>query len=257
MIRNRNRWPALACAVILACLASTTAESETSSEAPARPRADDVLRKMSQALAAAKTFSFHAEINFDDVTPVGFKLQYAGAIDVVGRRPNRLYVDYRDDLVAKRLWYDGKSITLLDRDHNVFASASVGSDIDSALDEFAASYGVSLPLADVLASNAYEALIDRVKRKRWIGVNDVDGVPCDHLAFIEDEIDWQIWVERGAQPLPRKLVVTYKQLPHSPQYMANLMDWDLSATTSDAAFSAKTPEDAVRAEFMQIEEVRR
>ncbi len=254
MPRSRKRWPALIFALALVAVAPTAALGE---EPQDRPRADEILRRMSATLAAAKSFSFHAEINFDQVLPSGFKLQYAGAVDVLARRPNGLHVDYRDDLSGKRLWYDGETLTLLDRNHNVVASAPAAADIDTALDEFAATYGVSLPLADLVVGDAHQAMIEHVKRKGWIGVHDVDGVLCDHLAFSGDRLDWQVWVERGEQPLPRKVVVTYKTLPESPQYMANLMDWDLSAKASDASFVAKIPTDAVKADFLEIEEVRR
>ena len=88
------------------CAASTTALGENG--AGAKPRASDVLRKMTETLQAAKAFSFHAEINFDDVLPSGFKIQYAGAADVLMSKPRGLHVDYRDDVSAKQLWYDGK-----------------------------------------------------------------------------------------------------------------------------------------------------
>ena len=50
------------------------------------------------------------------------------------------------------------------------------------------------------------------------------GTPCQYLAFSTDKIDWQLWVQDGAEGLPRKLVITYKPrrkrsrntLPSSP-----------------------------------------
>jgi hypothetical protein len=41
-----------------------------------------------------------------------------------------------------------------------------------------------------------------------IGRGVVDGVECEHLAFRNRETDWQIWIEVGAKPIPRKYVIT-------------------------------------------------
>ena len=53
----------------------------------------------------------------------------------------------------------------------------------------------------------------------------VDGVECDHLAFRNLETDWQIWIERGERPLPRKYVITSKTVATAPQYTLRLRDW--------------------------------
>jgi len=33
----------------------------------------------------------------------------------------------------------------------------------------------------------------------------VEGVRCDNLAFRAPNVDWQIWIQEGPEPLPRKL----------------------------------------------------
>lgn len=57
-----------------------------------------------------------------------------------------------------------------------------------------------------------------------VGVTQVEGVRCHHFAFVEQDIDWQIWIEDGTQWVPRKLVITYKTLPGAPQSTAVLSD---------------------------------
>jgi hypothetical protein len=221
------------------------------------PSTREILRDMTNTLQAAQQISVHAELNFDEVLGDGQKLQFAGASDVKLRRPNGLHVDFRDDLSAKRLWYDGKTLTLYDPGHGVVATAPAPPDVEDAVDQFERDYGVFLPLSEILLGNPYEKAVARALRGRYIGIHDVDGTPCHHLAFVGQDLDWQVWVEAGNRPVPRKVVVTYKKVPSSPQFMANLMDWDLDAELSDADFRAKVPAEATATEFLAIEEVRR
>jgi hypothetical protein len=72
---------------------------------------------------------------------------------------------------------------------------------------------------------------------------------CDHLAFRQAGVDWQIWIEQGDKPVPRKVVITYKELPARPQYTSYLSDWNLSADVKDEQFVARIPEGAKKVEF--------
>ena len=82
--------------------------------AGAAPSSREILRQMSGALKAAQRISFHAEVSFDDAPAPGFLIQLAGATEVALRRPDGFRIDYRDDVSAQRVWYDGKTLTLLD-----------------------------------------------------------------------------------------------------------------------------------------------
>ena len=48
------------------------------------------------------------------------------------------------------------------------------------------------------------------------GLHLVRGIQCHHLVFIQDDIDWQIWIENSQTPLPRKMVITSKWLAGGP-----------------------------------------
>ena len=92
-----------------------------------------------------------------------------------------------------------------------------------------------------------------------VGESIVDGAPCHHLAFAQENIDFQIWIEDGPRPLPRKLLITYKTEPGSPQWAARLSAWDFNPKVSEHFFHFDTPEGAGRIDFMpsrDIKEVR-
>lgn len=215
-------------------------------------RSDRLLQEMGRYLGTAEQLTFHAEITFEHVLPSGQKLQFAAAQDVALLRPDRLFVDYRDDLGAKRLWFDGTSITLLDAETNTYATEPVPGTLDQALDETVEKLGFSPPLADLLYADPYGVLRDKAQFGFYVGLGDVDGTPAHHLAFVEKDVDWQIWIEDGVQWVPRKLVITYKALPSQPQFTAVLSDWDFAPRLAEPLFSPELPPDARQIAFAKL-----
>ena len=232
----------------IALLAGTHAVSAVEA-----PSIEALLRQMSDELRNAGTFSFHAEINFDDVLVSGQKLQYAGAADVTVRRPDGVYIDYRDDISAKRFWYDGKTATLLDLGHETYSKASLPGDIDSAVDQLREQYDLALPLADLISSDLFAKIDERALAWGYIGINDVEGTPTHHIIITGKNADLQLWIRKDGKPLPLKLVITYKNAPMAPQYEAVLMDWKLGTRVSADSFEPSLPKGARQVEFLVVE----
>jgi hypothetical protein len=59
--------------------------------------------------------------------------------------------------------------------------------------------------------------------------------------FIQDDIDWQIWIEDSQTPLPRKLVITSKWLAGAPQFTALMSYWKTSARLPQDLFIFTPP----------------
>lgn len=243
-------------ALLLPVLAATAKGKEKEPERPpiVDPRADELLRQMGSYLAESQRFSFQADIDFDKVLPTGQKVQFAAIEDVAVQRPNRAYVEYQSDLGAKRLWYDGKQITLLDAAENVYATASVSGKLDAALGHMIDAHGFSPPLADLLYSNPYTELKRHAQFGIYLGLHDVDGTRCHHLAFVDKQVDWQVWIEDGTQTVPRKLVVTYKTLPGSPQFVAVLSEWRFDERFAETIFTPKIPGGVMKIDFVKAEQ---
>jgi hypothetical protein len=221
---------------------------------PPSPRA--MLRAMTDYLAAQDSFSFHIKTNFE-VFDFGQKLQFAGAADIQVRRPDGLAVDYRDDLSARRLWYDGSQLTLVDPLDGVYASMKAPPDMDTALDYFEQRFGLVLPTTDLIGMDAYALIASRVRSASYVGLHDVEGEKCHHLAFTGDSADLQLWIRAGDRPAPCKFVVDYKEEPGRPEYIVVMTDWKFGRRLPDSRFKASIPEGAGRIEFMEIKETRR
>jgi hypothetical protein len=213
------------------------------------PSPPELLRQMSEQLQAA-TLRFHAEILFDDLLPSGEKIQLAGALDATVKRPHGVYIDYRDDRSAKRFWYDGKTATLLDRAADKYATVELPGEIDAAVQQLQERYDVTLPLGNLVSSDLFEIIEEKATAWGYVGIGDVEGTPCHHLAIVGEDKDLQLWIQRDGKPLLLKFVLTYKQVPMAPQYQAVLMDWDFGKKVSDGTFRASLPKGAEEIPFL-------
>jgi hypothetical protein len=204
-------------------------------------QADTLLKQMGAYIGSADEFTFHADITFDHVLPSGQKLQFAAAEDVALQRPGRLYVEWSGDLGDRQFWYDGKSVTLYDPSSPFYASASVPPQLDAMLDKLLPDLDFSPPLVDFLYSDPYQRVKGNVQYGFDLGENDVGGRSCRTLAFVEKDIDWQIWIDPGPQLIPCKLVITYKNQPSQPQFTAVFTDWDFSPRIAAPVFTPDLP----------------
>jgi hypothetical protein len=236
--------------------AAPLAQDESAQSVPQTPVidpvADKLLKSMSATLSSAKTLGFKADINFDQLIVSGQQIQYGGAAQVTLKRPDKVYAEYAGDLNAKKVWYTGGEVTVLDLNTNFYGKLPVPSTLDEAMDTLMTQYGFTLPLSDVLVSDPYKAFVSHVAAGVVIGDSTINGQACKHLAFVEKYIDWQIWISEGAQALPCKLVITYKTLPGGPQYEAEFYDWAINPTIDASAFTPALPEGAEQIEFIKM-----
>ncbi len=221
----------------------------------AEETAEDVLDSMASQLKSLDSFSVHMEKTFDDVMVDGAKIQFSGAADLLVRQPDRLYIDYGDEFTSKELWYDGKTFTLHDHLKNVYMRVDAERNIRDTLTGLRDRYGILLPLMSLLRGDPAENYGEGVRVRRYIGLHDVEGIPCHHLLFRGNDIDWQLWIQDGDTPLLRKYVVTYKQLEGSPQETIILTEWELNPRLKDKLFEAKVPTNAIQAEVLPRNEV--
>jgi hypothetical protein len=111
--------------------------------------------------------------------------------------------------------------------------------------------GIAIPLADLFSWGGGEDTTKDITSAIFIGPATIRGVATDHYAFRRPDVDWQIWIERGKTPLPRKRVITTTDEEGQPQYMA-LLDWNESPKIIDKTFTFVPPKGAHRIVFADM-----
>jgi hypothetical protein len=100
---------------------------------------------------------------------------------------------------------------------------------------------MTAPGADILGTHIYDDLMADVIVAKHIGRGVIDGVECEHLAFRDLNVDWQLWVEVGDRPIPRKYVITSKSVGGEPQYTLRIKEWKTDAPIAADAFVFTPP----------------
>lgn len=213
------------------------------------PRAEQVLRDACQYLAEAPFFSVNAEIWREHVTETGEKIQFTRVVDLEVRRPDRLHVAIHSPHTDRSFWYDGKQLTMLDGRRNFYSTASMPSTIDGALDAAHGDFGIDLPLIDLAVSDPYKNATARVQKATYFGLASAMGYNCHHLAFTQDNVDWQIWIQDGPQPLIRKFIITHKNEPGAPEFTALIRQWNMTERIADSDFVFEPPRGSMKVQM--------
>ena len=242
-------------AAVLLCLAPGIALCQAAKAAPApeatpvpppplEPEALARLKAMSDLLKGARSLSFKATNVREQPSTDGQMLDFFSVSKVSASRPDKIRVDTRGDLHAASLWYDGKTVTIFSAKSTFYAQAPAPATIDETLVMLMDRFQMPLPAAGFLLKDPYAKMMEGVKTAFDAGESEVDGVLCRHLAFSEEDADWQVWVENGAKPFPRRIAVTYKKAPGAPRVMTALSDWNLAPAIPAGEFVFTPPADA-------------
>jgi hypothetical protein len=219
-----------------------------------QPEAEKLLRRMSDYLAARKQFTVQTENTLEVVLASGQKLQFASPATASVWRPNKLRADRKGDILNQEFFYDGKTLALYNPKENLYATTAAPPTIDEMLDFAREKLDVIAPGAEILYSNAAERMLKVTPSGFVVGPSVVGGVKTAHLAFRGAEVDWQIWIEEGGRPLPRKFVLTSKRVKGEPQFTVVVRNWDLAPKLTDRMFTFTPPKGAKKIDFLNLTE---
>jgi hypothetical protein len=202
------------------------------------------LKAMSDYLANQKSVSAKYNTELEVITPDIEKITFSSTGDILVSRPDKLRARRTGGYADIELFFDGKSFNVYGKHLNGFIHLDAPGTIDNLIDELREKHGAALPFADLLLSNPYKVLMEGVLEAKDIGRGVIDGVECEHLAFRNDDVDWQLWVQLGANPIPRQYIITSKTVASAPQYRIRISDWKTDVAPANDAFAFKAPDGA-------------
>jgi hypothetical protein len=249
---RRLRLTKTAIAVALAVAAGTAeAQQAAAAKATLDSGAMSALQSMGAYLRTLKTFQVEAATTNEDVLEDGQKTQYDGTVTILARMPGNLRAEVSNERNERMYLYDGKSFTLFAKRLNYYATVPAPATIGQLANKLDDDYGLGVPLADLFRWGTPGWSTEAITGATDLGPSAVQGTTCQHYSFRQDDIDWQIWIQKGESPLPRKLVITTKTDEARPQHAA-VYTWNLAPSFNDAAFTFDPPQGAGKVVLAQI-----
>jgi hypothetical protein len=208
------------------------------------PDAIKALEDMSDYLRTLKAIQVRVVTSRDEVLDNGQNVTFSGTVDMIAERPNLLRAEVINEKQHRMYFDDGKTFSVWARRANYYATIPAPPTLRELADKLSDQYALELPVADLFYwgdRKSTEGIVGAID----VGASQVDGTTCEHYVFRQDGADWQLWIQQGDYPLPRKLVITTTDDPARPRF-TGVITWNLAPSYDDAAFTFDPPKDAKR-----------
>jgi hypothetical protein len=215
-------------------------------------QARSLLKAMSDYLGAQKAISFDYDSNLEIVSTQQQKIGLASSGTLTLNRPDKVHVTRTGGFANVEMVSDGKTLTLLGKNANLYTQVDAPGTIDQLVDVLRDKYHRTVPAADLLMSDPYKELMPLVTDVKDLGSGVIHGIECDHLAFRTKEVDWQIWIAQGARPYPCRYVITSKKVTGWPQYTLDITAWKAGTEVASDGFKLDVSADAKKLSADQV-----
>ena len=219
----------------------------TESESVLTKEASEILVRMTDFISAAPAYTLVSDTGSEVLHKNGHLLEYVSQLTLAIQRPSKAIGRFdTQDGNSATIVFDGSDIWVYNTNENVYYTIHQSGDIDASLDLLAREFRLPLQLVDFFSKDLTASLVDTVTSGYYVGGSMISGVMCDHLALRNEKQDVQMWIARSDEPVPRRIVITYKKIEGHPKFWAQFNEWNLSPELSDSTFTFSPPESAMR-----------
>ncbi len=195
-----------------------------------------LLKRMEANISGLKSFSVQVTNTYDINTEDLGLVKYSESARVRVLRPDKMTVERRGDNGRQFVVYDGKQVQVYNRDRNTYAKLAYKGTVIDMIDALSRNYGIDFPAADILYPDFVSDVQASVTRLSYLGITQIDGRDCFHIAAVTPERNWQIWIRDDAENLPMRLLIVYTQNDGSPQFQSDFREWRLNENENQAVF---------------------
>jgi len=210
------------------------------------------LKRMSDTLAAAKSFTYKSSAIFEVPAKTGQLLTLFSNADVALQRPDKLRASMSGEAPHFEFFYDGKTVSAFAPATKVYSSTKAPATIDAMLPDLEDETGIRFASAPLLLSNPFRVLTRGLTSAVVVGPSMVRGTVCEHLAFRAPGLNWEIWIDTGGSALPRRLAVTFTDRANFPRTLVEFSDWNLHPWLGAGAFIFRKPAGAAEIPFLSV-----
>ncbi|MEA5509747.1 DUF2092 domain-containing protein [Crocosphaera sp. UHCC 0190] len=211
---------------------------------------EELLNKVCNFLKERSTFTVEIDITYDNILQSGEKVQYSAYQKVLVNKPNQLRSDYVGDQRNTSFYYDGKNFTLFNPNLNLYGTKPAPSNLDEAVNNIEEKYGITIPMSNLFVSDPCNAIKSEIQESLYLGSSLVNRESTYHILLVGETRNIQLWISQQEPFVPLKAIITYKDLPESPQYTAMFSNWDFKPEIGSDTFTFSPSEDTFQIEFL-------
>jgi len=264
---------------LLACVAGTLVgpvRAEEDLEAPRiDPKADEVVREVGEFYAGLESL----RVGVTTVVRVeaeGVRTEMTSTQSVAMRRPDRLAIRLTKGMMGATVVCDGKVLYRYQPLMRKYTATAAPKNLDELLggpDPAGGALIMAAPsmqfAAGLLVSDPYEVMMAGVTDGEYVGIQRIEGAECHHLVFHQEDLDWEIWVQTGEEPLVRRIVPDLTKVlaqvstlaPEAGQFtmetIVSFDHWQVNPDLPDEAFAFRPPAGARRVRSFAEQEPRK
>jgi hypothetical protein len=240
----------LTAGVLALALAMPGARAQTAAPAnPVDPAAVQALKDMGAHLQSLQRFRVTTDLSGERVLADGQKLQHSATAEMDVQRPNKLRARMFSARSERQLVFDGKTVTLYTPAQKYYSTVDFTGTLADLVEQLEERYGIEVPLSDLFVWGTPLAPLDKIESAMNAGQDFIGDDLCDHYAFRQGKVDWQIWITASGKPLPRKIVITSRADEALPQSV-HLIDWNLKPAFGETTFRFTPPKGASKVEIV-------
>ncbi len=248
----------LALTLVIVPVAAMAAQEKASGATAGSNEAMTMLKRCADFLSQSPQFSVTIRTGYDVLQESGQSIEFGEIRKVTLKRPDLFRSDIeRSDGEKGLVLFNGKDIIVFNEKNKVYAKSPAPGDLDGAVTYLLSNLKMRLPLAMMFLSRLPIEIDNRVTSVEEVERSVIMDVPCTHLAARTDEVDFQIWIPSNGDPLPRRIVTTYKYDPGRPQFWANFSEWNLSPNPANSLFEFAPAEGIQQIPFLAQMELRK
>ena len=235
-------WTLAVFVMVTFCCGAVAVAKEGSAASVSPQEARVMLLRMAEFMTRTGSFSVSVRGSYDVHQKSGQKIEFSEMRTITVARPDRLRIEVEESNGDRQmLLFDGKQLTLATPGRNVYARTPRPGSIDDAVNYVISTLGMKVPFSVLLQTAASQELDRKTQTLDYVERTTIFGAPAHHLAGRTANVDYQIWIADSDQPLPQRLVLTYRKEKGQPQFRAQFSEWNLAVEMPASLFEFVPP----------------
>lgn len=222
---------------------------------PTKPTAKQVLRRTADFYKKAKSITVEIE---REQKIGGLSVKYP--VTVAFERPNRIALGMENGPSDFTIVSDGKKMFISMTGLKRYSESNAPTSLDNlSTNPLVMGLLNGTLILELCADDPYAKLMEGVKSARHVGIETIDEVKLHRLAFVQEQVDWEIWIPVAGDPTIRRMTAdlskTMANLPPGVQLknqkfemIENFKNWRVNQAFDVKTFVFTPAKDAQKVE---------